>query len=80
MYDLRILGGADLVSVLPFDYPYGKSTQFSDRIARSVQVILREEAYFDRVSDPASGSYYIENLTDSLGEKSWDLFCEVESK
>lgn len=75
-----ILGGADLISVLPFDYPYGKSTAFSDRIARSVQIILREEAYFDRVSDPASGSYYIENLTDSLGEKSWDLFCEVESK
>lgn len=75
-----ILGGADLVSVLPFDYPYGKVTEFSSSIARNVQIILREEAYFDRVTDPASGSYYIENLTDSIGEKSWELFREVESK
>jgi methylmalonyl-CoA mutase len=74
-----ILGGADLVNVLPFDYPNGKGSMFSDRIARNVQIILREEAYFDQVADPASGSYYIENLTDSLAEKAWDLFCEVES-
>ncbi len=73
-----ILGGADLVNVLPFDYPNGKGGRFSDRIARNVQIILREEAYFDRVADPAAGSYYIENLTDSLAEKAWDLFCEVE--
>jgi len=74
-----ILGGADLVNVLPFDYPNGKGSKFSDRIARNVQIILREEAYFDQVEDPASGSYYIESLTDSLAEKAWDLFCEVES-
>ena len=74
-----ILGGADLVNVLPYDYPNGKGGKFSDRIARNVQIILREEAYFDRVEDPASGSYYIESLTDSLAEKAWDLFCEVES-
>jgi methylmalonyl-CoA mutase len=74
-----ILGGADLVNVLPYDYPNGKGSAFSDRIARNVQIILREEAYFDRVLDPASGSYYIESLTDSLGEKAWNLFCEVES-
>ncbi|MCP4647054.1 MAG: methylmalonyl-CoA mutase small subunit, partial [bacterium] len=61
------------------DHPYGTGSEFSDRIARNVQIILREEAYFDRVSDPASGSYYIENLTDSMAEKAWDLFCEVES-
>ncbi len=75
-----IIGGCDMLSVLPFDYPYGKTTEFSQRIARNVQIILREEAYFDRVADPASGSYYIENLTDSMGEKAWDLFSEVESK
>ena len=74
-----ILGGADLVNVLPYDYPNGKGSAFSDRIARNVQIILREEAYFDQVADPASGSYYIESLTDSLAEKAWDLFCEVES-
>ena len=75
-----ILGGADLVSVLPYDYPYGNGSEFSDHIARNVQIILREEVHFDQVADPASGSYYIENLTDSLAEKAWNLFCEVESK
>jgi methylmalonyl-CoA mutase len=74
-----ILGGADMVNVLPYDYPNGKGGKFSDRIARNVQIILREEAYFDQVADPASGSYYIESLTDSLAEKAWNLFCEVES-
>lgn len=75
-----ILGGADLLSILPFDYPLKRGNGFSDRIARNVQNILREEAYFDRVSDPGSGSYYIESLTDSVGEKAWDLFREIESK
>jgi methylmalonyl-CoA mutase len=75
-----ILGGADFVSVLPFDHPFGKTTPFSDRIARSVQIILRDEAYFGRVADPSSGSYYIENLTDAIAEKSWDLFRETEKK
>jgi len=74
-----ILGGADMVNVLPYDYPNGKGRTLSNRIARNVQIILREEAYFDRVADPASGSYYIESLTDTLAEKAWNLFCEVES-
>lgn len=76
---LSILGGADMVSVLPYDFPRGKSNEFSDRIARNVQIILREEAYLDQVADPASGSYYIESLTDSIAEKAWELFCEVEA-
>ncbi len=74
-----ILGGADMVSVLPYDYPYGNGSEFSDRIARNVQIILREEVHFDQVTDPASGSYYIESLTDAVAEKAWELFCEVES-
>lgn len=75
-----ILGGADLITVLPFDHPYGKPSAFSDRIARNIQIILRDEAYFDRVADPASGSYYIESITDSLAEKAWELFRETESR
>ena len=74
-----ILGGADYLTVLPYDYPLGESSSFSDRIARNIQIIMREESYLDRVSDPASGSYYIETLTDSIGGKAWDLFREVES-
>ncbi|MCK4746400.1 MAG: methylmalonyl-CoA mutase small subunit, partial [Bacteroidales bacterium] len=75
-----ILGGADLVTVLPFDHPYGDTSVFSDRIARNVQIILRDEAYFERVADPSAGSYYIECLTDSIAERAWDLFRETEAK
>ena len=74
-----VLGGADIVSVLPFDYPFGESSSFANRIARNVQLILREESYLDRVGDPASGSYFIEKMTDSLCERSWNLFKEVET-
>lgn len=73
-----VLGGADLLTVLPYDTPYGNSTMFSDRIARNVQIILRDEACLDRVADPSAGSYYIENLTDALAERAWELFRETE--
>lgn len=75
-----ILGGADLISVLPYDHPYEEGNSFSDRIARNTQIILRDEAYFGRVADPASGSYYLENLTDEVAEKSWELFREIEAR
>ena len=75
-----ILGGADYISVLPFDYPYDRSSAFSDRVARNLQILLRDEAYFDRVSDPSAGSYYIENLTDALAKSAWDLFRETEAR
>ncbi|MFO7933649.1 MAG: methylmalonyl-CoA mutase family protein [Bacteroidales bacterium] len=75
-----IIGGADKVSVLPFELPAEKSSLFSDRIARNIQIILREEAYFDRVADPASGSYYLENLTHAVADQAWRLFLSVESK
>lgn len=74
-----ILGGADYITILPFDYPYGSSSAFSNRVARNAQIILRDEAYLDRVADPAAGSYYIENLTDTLAEKAWELFREIEN-
>ena len=74
-----ILGGADLITVLPYDHPYGKSSDYSERVARNVQIILRDEAYLDRIADPAAGSYYLENLTDSLAEKAWELFREIEN-
>jgi len=73
-----ILGGADLITVLPFDTPYGNGSAFSDRVARNVQIILRDEAYLDRVVDPSAGSYYIENLTDAIAEKAWELFRNTE--
>jgi methylmalonyl-CoA mutase len=75
-----ILGGADSVTVEPFDIVSGTTDGFSERIARNQQIILREESFFDKVADPAGGSYYIENLTSLIAENAWKLFCEIEEK
>lgn len=74
------LGSTDSLTVLPFDVAQNETTEFSERIARNQQILLKEEAYFNKVVDPASGSYYIENLTDSIAENAWNLFNEVEEK
>jgi methylmalonyl-CoA mutase len=73
-----ILGGTDSLTVNPFNSAFSEPTEFSERIARNQQLILREEAYFDKVTDPASGSYYIENLTKLIAESAWILFLEIE--
>jgi methylmalonyl-CoA mutase len=75
-----ILGGADSLTVEPFDTVFRHQDEFSERIARNQQLILKEEAYFDKVADPAAGSYYIENLTDLIAENAWKLFLEIEDK
>jgi methylmalonyl-CoA mutase len=54
--------------------------EFSERIARNQQLLLKEESYFDKVADPAAGSYYIENLTNLIAENVWKLFLELEDK
>lgn len=74
-----VLGGADSVTVVPYDRPHRKSSEFADRMARNTQILLREESYFNRVIDPAAGAWYIESLTDTLAEKAWSLFREIES-
>ncbi len=73
-----ILGGTDSLTVEPFDIVFRKPDEFSERIARNQQLILKEESYFDKVADPAGGSYYIENLTHLIAEKAWKLFLEIE--
>jgi methylmalonyl-CoA mutase len=72
------LGGADMITVLPFDYVYKDADTFSQRIARNQQIILKEESSLDKVADPAAGSYYIENLTASLADAAWKIFLETE--
>jgi methylmalonyl-CoA mutase len=72
-----VLAGVDSLSVLPFNAPFSEPTSFSERIARNQQILLREEAYFGKVADPAAGSYYIENLTLSIAEHAWNLFLSV---
>jgi methylmalonyl-CoA mutase len=73
-----ILGGTDSLTVEPFDIVFRQPGEFSERIARNQQLILKEEAYFDKVIDPAAGSYYIENLTGMITDKAWKLFLEAE--
>ncbi len=75
-----ILGGIDSLSVLPFNEVFEKPDEFSERIARNQQLILKGESFFDKVADPASGSYYVENLTTKLIEKAWELFLQVDEK
>jgi methylmalonyl-CoA mutase len=75
-----ILGGADSLTVEPFDIVFRHPDEFSERIARNQQLILKEEAYFDKVADPSAGSYYIENLTNLLAENAWNLFLEIEDQ
>ncbi len=75
-----VLGGVDSFTVMPFDTPFEIPTDFADRIARNQQLILKEEAHFDKVADPAAGSYYIENLTESLAVAAWDLFNKIQDE
>jgi len=73
-----VLGGTDSLTVNPFDIAFSMPGEFSERIARNQQLLLKEEAYFDKVADPASGSYYIENLTALVADNAWKLFLEIE--
>ncbi len=77
---LAALGGADSITVLPFNAVFEETTEFSERIARNQQILLKEESHIDKIADPAAGSYYIETLTNSLAEQSWKLFLEVQEK
>ncbi len=72
------LGGACSITVLPFDYLNIKKPDFSERIARNQQILLREESYMDKIADAPGGSYYIEQLTRMIVGESWRLFLEVE--
>lgn len=74
-----ILGGADAVSNLAYDALYHKDNEFGDRISRNQLLVLKHESYFDKVGNPADGSYYIENLTQQLAEKALALFKDIEA-
>lgn len=74
------LGGVDSLTINPFNAAYEMSNEFSDRIARNQQIILKEESHLNKVVDIAAGSYFIENLTYSIAEESWKLFLETEEK
>ncbi len=74
------IAGADSISVKPFNAAYNEADDFAYRIARNQQLLLKEESYMDKIADPAAGSYYIENLTNSIAQYSWAQFVAVEEK
>mgnify|MGYP001799401593 CR=1 FL=1 len=74
------LGGVNYITVLPYTTPVELPDGFALRIARNLQLMLKEESYLDRIVDPAAGSYYLEYLTDQLAEKAWGFFQSIEAQ
>lgn len=74
------LAGVNSIETLPFDRCFARPDEFSERIARNQQVLLRDESHLNKVVDPAGGSYYIETLTASIAKQAWNIFMEVEDK
>ncbi len=74
------LAGVDEITVTPFDITYERPTDFSERIARNQQLLLKEEAHFDKIVDPAAGSYYLENLTASIAAEAWKQFLAIQEQ
>lgn len=72
------VGGAESVTVLPFDHSLGLPDAFARRIARNTSTILVEESHLARVTDPAGGSWYVERLTGELAASAWAFFQEIE--
>lgn len=73
------VGGADAVTVLPFDSPLGRPDAFGRRIARNTSALLISESHIARVADPAGGSYAVEKLTSDLAAAAWELFTRLDS-
>ncbi|MDR2816175.1 MAG: methylmalonyl-CoA mutase family protein, partial [Proteiniphilum sp.] len=72
------IGAVNSLTVRPFDETFETPTAFAERIAVNQQLLLKEESHFDKITDPSSGSYYIETLTSALAEQAWKLFLETE--
>ena len=73
------VGGADAVTVVPFDEPLGLPDAFGRRIARNTSSLLIEESHVAAVTDPAGGSYAVEKLTDDLAVAGWAELGRIES-
>lgn len=74
------IAGYENISILPFDTTYTDNNEFGGRIARNIQLIIQEESFLNNVVDPASGSYYLEHLTEQLIDKAWSLFLLTEKE
>ena len=72
------IGGADVITSVPFDQLLGLPNEFSRRVARNTALILQEESHLNRVVDPAGGSWLLDSLTDEVAAKAWEFFQEIE--
>ena len=72
------LAGVNSITVTPFDAQYKTPDEFSERIARNQQLLLKEESHLDKITDPAGGSYYVETLTASIADVAWKNFLAIE--
>jgi len=75
-----VLGGVHGLELRPFDSPVNGGSGFGAELSRNIQLILKNEAYLDRVVDPAAGSYYLESLTDQLSDQAWSFFQAIEGQ
>jgi methylmalonyl-CoA mutase len=73
-----ILGGADTLCNIPYDTFFNKENEFGDRIARNQLIILKEEAYLNKIGNASDGSYYIDTITRQLVEKALEIFKDIE--
>ncbi|MEP2237581.1 MAG: methylmalonyl-CoA mutase subunit beta [Maribacter sp.] len=73
-----VLGGSNTVFNLNYNAVYKKDNDFADRIALNQLILLKEESYFDKVENPAEGSFFIETITSQLAEKALILFKSIE--
>ncbi len=74
-----VFGGADSISVAPFDECYKASDEASRRLARNTQIVLRQEAMLSRVADPGAGSYCLEAITDFIAREGWKTMQGIEA-
>ncbi len=74
------IAGVDEIVVTPFDVTFEEPTDFAERIARNQQLLLKEEAHFDKVVDPAAGSFYLENLTHAIATEAWKQFLAIQEQ
>ena len=74
-----IIGGCNSLSVNPHNTEEN-NIDFANRIARNIQHLLKEEAFFDKVKNPADGAYYIEQLTEEIASKAWGMFQQIDKK
>jgi methylmalonyl-CoA mutase len=75
-----VLGGANAVSIGPFDACYKEPDEASRRLARDTQLLLKHEAFLGQVADPGGGSYYLEAITDLIARDAWKKMQEIESR